>query len=41
MNTQTFGFPNGNFAFSVAVMHAERGTPCKLFKAFGVWYVSI
>lgn len=38
---QVFGFPNVGFASAVAVMHAERGTPCKLFKASGVWYVSI
>lgn len=38
---QTFGFPNADFAFSVAVMHASWGTKCKVFKEGGTWYVSI
>lgn len=38
---QVFGFPNVAFASAVAVMHAERGTHCKLFKDSGVWYVAI
>jgi len=38
---QVFGFPNVGFASAVAVMHAERGTHCKLYKSNGVWYVAI
>lgn len=38
---EVFEFPNQGFAFAVAEMHKERGTPCKLYKLHSVWYVAI
>ena len=38
---EVFGFPNVGFACDVANMFVSRGTPCKLYKEAGVWYVAI
>lgn len=38
---EVFGFPSVSFACDVANMHVSRGTPCKLYKQDGVWYVAI